>query len=100
MIAIAGAVLGYFFLSSALPVLLRVLLGAFMGSAGLILLLLFFKEALADPKAAIGALFNAGIEGCQLGCCLYFAIFFIAFLGMGSTLLISHMLLLAAVLGR
>ncbi|WP_242527315.1 hypothetical protein [Ktedonosporobacter rubrisoli] len=91
--AIIGAALGYFFLSNTLPIAFRVLLGAFLVTAGLALLTFFLRGAILDPGAALSALFSSALESCQVGCCLYLAIAFIALFGGVSGLLFSHVLL-------
>ncbi len=84
--AIVGAILGSLFLSSISLIPFRMLLGAFLGSIGLTLLLLFCKEAIADPGTALEVLLNAALEGC----CLSFFMSLVAFIGVVGGLLIWY----------
>jgi hypothetical protein len=84
--AIVGAILGSQFLTGIVLIPFRMLLGAFLGSIGFTLLLLFCKEAITAPGAALEAL----LKTAQEGCCLYFFLSLVASIGVVGGLLIWY----------
>jgi hypothetical protein len=77
-----GAILGSQFLTGIVLIPFRMLLGAFLGT----LLLLFCKEAITAPGAALEAL----LKTAQEGCCLYFFLSLVSSIGVVGGLLIWY----------